>query len=144
MPGTSPFANASILLLDSDPLTRSILHETLERAGYLVLAVGGVGAAVDRLKRMRPDLLIVRPYINSMSGYMAARYLRTWCQGLPVLIVDGFLDYDRVDAENELEDLHIFPKPFVRDELLGKVRDVLQKAHERTSGTRIGGRVGAK
>lgn len=139
MPGTSPFANASILLLDSDPLTRSILHETLERAGYVVVSVGGVGGAVDRLKRMRPDLLIVRPYINSMSGYMAARYLRTWCQGLPVLIVDGFLDDERIDAENELEDFHAFPKPFLRDELLGKVRDILQKVHERASGTQSAG-----
>jgi DNA-binding response OmpR family regulator len=140
MPGTSPFANASILLLDSDPLTRTIFHETLERAGYVVVSVGGVGAAVDRLKQMRPDLLIVRAYINSMSGNMAARYLRTWRQGLPVLIVDGFPDDERIDAENELEDFHTFPKPFVRDELLGKVREALHKAHERTSDTGIDGR----
>ena len=36
--------------------------------------VGDLGAAVDRLKRMRPDLLIVRPYINSMPGHMAAAF----------------------------------------------------------------------
>ncbi len=128
---TDTFANASILLLDSDPLMRTVLHETLERARYLVVAVGGVGAAVDRLKRMRPDLLIIRPYINGMPGYMAARYLRTWCQGLPVLIVDGFLDDERIDVQNEVEDFYTFPKPFARDELLGKVRDVLHKVHER-------------
>src|ERR1700683_2932839 len=103
---TEPFANASILLLDSDPLTRTILHETLARPGCRVVAAGGLGEAVDRLKRMRPELLIVRPYINSMPGYVAARHLRTWRQGLPVLIVDGFPDDERLHAQSELEDFY--------------------------------------
>jgi DNA-binding NtrC family response regulator len=124
-------ANASIVLLASEPLVRTILHETLERAGYVVVAVDGVGAAVDRLKQMRPDLLIVRPYVNSMTGHMAAHYLRTWTPGLPVLIVDGFLDDERIHDHNALKDFHIFPKPFARDELLDKVKDVLRIAHEK-------------
>jgi DNA-binding response OmpR family regulator len=128
---TDTFANASILLLDSDPLTRAIIHETLERAGFLVVAVGGLGEAVDRLRRMRPDLLIVRPYINSMPGYIAARHLRTRSQGLPVLIVDGFPDDERLHVQSELEDFHTFPKPFAPEELLGKVRDVLHNVRER-------------
>jgi DNA-binding response OmpR family regulator len=129
MTDTSP-ANESILLLVSDPLMRTVLREALEHAGYLVVAVDGVGAAVDRLKRMRPDLLIVRPYINSMPGSMAAQYLRTWCPGLPVLIVDGFLDDERIHVQNATEDFHTFPKPFARDDLLGKVREVLRNARE--------------
>src|ERR1019366_3170351 len=43
---TDKLTNSSILLLDSDPLTRTILHETLEHAGYLVVAVDDLGAAV--------------------------------------------------------------------------------------------------
>lgn len=122
-------ANATILLLISDPLMRTILHETLERAGYLVVTAGDVGAAVDRLKEMRPDLLIIRPYINSMPGYMAAHYLRSRCPGLPVLIVAGFMDDQRIRDQNALKDYYVFPKPFGRDELLGNVRDVLRTVH---------------
>ena len=85
-------ATATVLLLDSDRLMRTVLHETLERAGYLVVNAGNLGAAVDRVKRMRPDLLIVRPYINSMPGETAAQYLRAECPGLAVLIVEGFID----------------------------------------------------
>jgi DNA-binding response OmpR family regulator len=118
--------NASILLLDSDPLTRTILHETLERGGYLVVAVDGLGAAVDRLKMMRPDLLIVRPYIGTMPGRMAAQYLRTLYSGLAVLSVDGCIDDERIHVQNTVHKFHMFPKPFAPVELLGKVREILR------------------
>jgi len=121
--------SATILVLASDPLMGTILHETLERAGYMVVSVDNVGAAVDRLQRMRPDLLIVRPHVNSMPGHMAARYLRTRCPGLPVLMVGGFIDDDRVRVRDEIGEFHTFPKPFSADELLRAVRDVLHIAH---------------
>ena len=53
----------TILLLVSDPVVRSILKETLECAGYIVLAAGDLGTAVDRLKECTPDLLITRTYV---------------------------------------------------------------------------------
>jgi DNA-binding response OmpR family regulator len=118
-------ATATVLLLDSDPLMRTILHETLERAGYLVVNAGNLGAAVDRVKRMRPDLLIVRPYINSMQGGMAAQYLRAECPGLAVLIVDGFIDDERIHVQNSVHNFHMFPKPFAPAELLAKVKDIV-------------------
>jgi CheY-like chemotaxis protein len=128
MPNTSP-RKCAILIVDSDPLTRGVLHETLQRAGHEVMSAADVGAAVDRLKMSDPDLLIVRPYISSMSGAMAAKYLRTRCPGLPVLIVGGYIEDDRVRVPSEVHDFHVFPKPFGSDELLKKVTEVLHAVH---------------
>jgi DNA-binding response OmpR family regulator len=124
-------APATILLLASDPLMRTILHETLERSGYLVVSVADVGVAVDRIKQMRPDLLVIRPYINGMSGHKAADYLRSRCAGLPVLIVGGFMDDERVRVQNAIEDFYVFPTPFAPSDLLGNVRNVLDAIHEK-------------
>jgi CheY-like chemotaxis protein len=110
--------------MDSEPLTRTILHETLERAGHLVVSVSDLGAAVDRLKRMRPDLLIVRPYINSMPGHMAAQHLRVSCPGLLVLVVDGSIDDERIHVRNAVHKIEAFPQPFARADLLEKVKDL--------------------
>jgi CheY-like chemotaxis protein len=115
---------ATILLLDSEPLTRTILHETLERAGYLVVSVGDLGAGVDRLRRMHPDLLIVRPYINSMPGHMAAQHLRVSAPGLPVLVIDGYIDDERIHVRNAVHKIETFPAPFARGDLLEKVKDL--------------------
>lgn len=124
-------ANSTILLLVSDPLMRTIFDETLQRAGYLVVAAGDVGSAVDRLKEMRPDLLIIRPYISSMPGHMAADYLRTKCPGLPVMIVAGLMDDDRIHIQNAVEDFYVFPKPFPPSDFLDKVKEVLQLGHRK-------------
>ena len=66
---SNPFlSRTTILLLVSESLMRDLLCEVLENAGYVVVVTGDLGKAVDRLREMRPDLLITRPYINSMAG----------------------------------------------------------------------------
>ena len=112
--------DAILLLLDSASVMRDALRDLFQSAGYLV------GAAVDRLGEIKPDLLITRPYINSMPGEMAANYLRSKRPGLPVLIVGGFMDDDRVRVQNAIAEFHTFPKPFSREELLAELRDVLE------------------
>jgi DNA-binding NtrC family response regulator len=123
--------HATILLLDSDPLMRSVLHDVLQGAGYLVMKAADLGAAVDRLAEARPDLLITRPYINSMPGRVAADYLRSRRPGLPVLIVAGFMNEDRLNVQNAVENFYTFPKPFTHDDLLAKVSEVLSHVRER-------------
>jgi CheY-like chemotaxis protein len=118
-------AEAIILLLDSDPVMRAVLRDALESAGYLVVAAGDLGAAVDRLREMRPDVLITRPYINSMPGHMAAEYLRTKRPGLTVMIIGGFMDDDRIRDQDALGLFHVFPKPFTRGDFLSNVKEVL-------------------
>ena len=119
-------SDVTILLLDSDSVTRAALHDAFQSAGYLVVTAGDLGEAVDRLDEIRPDLLITRPYINSMPGRIAANYLRSKHPGLPVLIVAGFVDDDRLNVQDAIGEFYTFPKPFSRDELLTNVRDVLQ------------------
>jgi len=81
--------NRTILLLISDSLVRSVIGETLERAGYLIFPTGDVGSATDWLKRCSPDLLIARPFVSGMTGYEASKYLRGKHPGLLVLILGG-------------------------------------------------------
>jgi CheY-like chemotaxis protein len=66
----SPETNATILLLGSEPVVRSVMKEALERAGYIVLATGDLGAAVDRLTAVDIDLLITHPYIDNIPGHL--------------------------------------------------------------------------
>jgi DNA-binding NtrC family response regulator len=116
----------TILLLDSDRDSRATLRDALESAGYLVVSGADLGEALDRLADTPPDLLVIRPYINSMPGRVAADYLRTKQHGLPVLLVAGFLKDDRTNVQTALEDFETFPAPFSGAELVVKVRDILK------------------
>jgi DNA-binding response OmpR family regulator len=118
--------DATILLLESEPAMRAALHDALESAGYLVITAGDLGEAVDRLAETPPDLLITNPYVANMPGRVAADYLRTKQHGLPVLLVAGFLEDDRIEIQNSVDAFYTFPQPFRRDELIARVKEVLQ------------------
>jgi DNA-binding response OmpR family regulator len=117
----------TILLLVSDPVVRSILKETLGHAGYLVLAAGDLGQAVDRLKECTPDLLITRTYVEGLPGHDAARYLRTKRLGMRVLILGGLLDDERLRDREALQGFAVFPPPYKADALLQEVKTLLSK-----------------
>lgn len=120
---------ATILLLTSDPEVRSVMQDLLERENYLVVAEGSLGGAIDRLKDLQPDLLIIRPYISSMPGHDAAIYLRTKRPGIPVLMFSGLLDDDRLNHRNKLEAFFVFPPPVAPERLVAEVRRVLRGAN---------------
>lgn len=117
----------TILLLVSDPVVRTVLEETLERAGYMVLVAGDLGQAVDRIKESPPDLLIVRGHIQNLPGHDAAIYLRNKCLVMKVLILGGLLDDLRLRNREERQGFEIFPTPYPAAEFLRKVTEVLSK-----------------
>jgi len=128
--------NVSILLVASDPLVRKVIADALDREGYVVVEAGDLGVAVDRLKEFPPDLLIVRPYLESISGHDAALYLRKLRPGLPVLLLGGMPDDSAIQDREFVQGFEIFPKPFPPSEMLEKVKDVLLKHPRRNVASR--------
>jgi DNA-binding NtrC family response regulator len=120
---------ATILLVDSDPVMRAVFRDALQAPGYLILEAGNLGVAVDRLDEAQPDLLIIRPYISGMPGRTAANYLQSRQHGLPVLIVGGFVEDERLINKSTIEEFFTFPQAFSRSALLAKVKDVLAQVN---------------
>jgi CheY-like chemotaxis protein len=124
MPAKPPM-ETTILLLISEPLVRQVTREVLERAGYEVMSTGDLGTAVDRLQDCKADLLMIAPYVETITGHDAAKYLQGRCPGLRILMVAGLLADDRLQNRAVLEKVEIFPKPFTEAELLQEVKLVL-------------------
>lgn len=121
-------SKGTMLLLCSDSEISAVLQDTLEGADYVVLPASDLGSAVERLKEATPDLLIVRPHLEIISGHEAALYLRTKCNGLRVLMVAGLPDDERITYRESLQFVEVFPKPFTSAEFLEKVASVLAPA----------------
>jgi DNA-binding response OmpR family regulator len=126
-------SKGTVLLLCSDTDVLHILQHVLEDGGYVVLPAKNLGSAVDQLADCKPNLLVVRPYLESISGHQAALYLRTRCSGLPVLMLAGMPDDDRVINRESLRGIELFPKPFSLAEFLDKVAAMLAPVHEETT-----------
>jgi DNA-binding response OmpR family regulator len=116
---------ATILLMSSDQVVLQVLKEVLESQGYVVLPAADLAGGVDWLSRTSPDLLIIRPYLRGIAGHDATLYLRVKSPGMRVLMVDGFLQDDRLRYRSSLHTIEVFPPPFTAADFIKKVSDVL-------------------
>src|SRR5271156_5473625 len=98
---TKPPMDWTILLLISEPLVRLVIQELLEKAGYVVMATGDLGTAVERMTEATPDLLMISPYIETITGDQAGKYLRTKALGMRILMLAGLLADDRIQDRAE-------------------------------------------
>jgi DNA-binding NtrC family response regulator len=130
---TKRFDKNAILLLGSEPVVRSVMKETRENAGYVVMATGSLGTAVDMLADVKFGLLIIPPYIDNIAGHEAAKYLRARNPLMGVLVVAGLMDDDRIRYRAKLEGFEIFPPPFTAAQLLARVDEVLKMAEQRAT-----------
>jgi DNA-binding response OmpR family regulator len=115
----------TILVVDDESAVRHLCAKALTRAGYRVHeACSGPDAlrVFDECGETI-DLLLTDMRMPHMSGSELARLLRLRRDTLKLLCVSGFPGV--VDPEPVMDFLF---KPFSRDELLGKIREILQRS----------------
>jgi len=117
-----------ILLLASDVLIRKSLCVALESVGCTVLSAEDIDQAERMIENFKPDLIMVRPYTENMSGYDAAVLLRRKRPGIPVLMVAGVPEDIALENRAAIGRMEIFPKPFKTAELIDKMREMLGEA----------------
>jgi len=125
-----PVGSETILLVEDEEAVRRLTHDVLEASGYTVLdACDGVEARHLCVKHEDPiHLLLTDVVMLGPSGREVAEDLAPLRPDMKVLYMSGYLD-DAIGYHGVLdEDLPFLPKPFTRQALLGKVREVLDTA----------------
>ena len=123
MPET-PNPLETILLVEDEPAVRQLFAQALSRAGYKVLEARNGQEAMKVFDEHgdRIDLLLTDLRMPYMGGAELAHQLRGRRRTLKLLCISGYpgaLDQD-VGAD-------FLAKPFSRDELLKKIREVLDR-----------------
>src|SRR4051795_2905120 len=80
---------AKIIVVDSEPVVRSVIKAILEREGYEVTSLEDPKTAVDVIKKTPPELIITNVTLPGISGHDAMRLFKEYCPGIPVLMVSG-------------------------------------------------------
>jgi DNA-binding response OmpR family regulator len=114
----------TILLLVSD-VALSVLQSFLESRGYEVLPATDLGMAVKWLRDTRPDLLLIRPQLDTIPGDDAARYLRKKVPGMRVLMVGGIPEEMALAARFSVDHIEIFPRPFPLEDMLQAIERLI-------------------
>ena len=110
---------------------RAIARETLERAGYRVLAAADGSAALS-LASAHPgaiDLLLTDVIMPGMNGRELAATLTRRRPGIRVLFASGYTDNVLAGQDALAPGVTLLDKPFTPADLAAKVRDVLAGAN---------------
>jgi DNA-binding NarL/FixJ family response regulator len=121
-------ARQVVLVVDDDAGVRSLLHDTLERAGFAVLEAADGEAALAEVDERLPHLALVDVVLPRMTGYELYELLRERLgDELPIIFLSGSRTdrYDRIAGLMLGADDYIV-KPFDPDELVARVRRSLR------------------
>ena len=118
----------TVLLVEDEELVRTLVKETLVRAGYKVLD------ASDPLEARRLSdgyqeqihLLITDVVMPRLSGRELAEELRAKRSGMKVLYMSGYTDTAIVNSGILHQEVAFLQKPFTPGMLTDKVREVLE------------------
>lgn len=114
----------SILLVEDEPAVRQLFAQALTRAGYQVYEARNGQEAMKVFDQHGEtiDLLLTDMRMPYMGGAELAHHLRGRRRTLKLLCVSGYPG--SLDADLAMDFL---AKPFSRDDLLKKVREVLDR-----------------
>lgn len=121
-------ANASILIVEDDLISRKILCETLSQMKYDVhTAKNGIEALVN-LGGKKYDLLLLDVMMPGLSGYELLRRIRLKLspEELPVILVTAKSQLDDIHAGFKAGANDYIIKPFSMDELSLRVENMLK------------------
>lgn len=110
----------TILLVDDEPLVRSVFRRTLARNGATVFEAATVAAARELLVERSYDLVISDYRMPGATGADLIAWIRPQWPRLPIMILSGFPE----EAGDVAADL-ILSKPLGQDALLEAVLGVL-------------------
>ncbi len=119
----------TILLCEDDEAVRELIAQSLGGAGYQVIhANNGEEGLKASEKHSGPiDLLITDVVMPDINGRLLAQRLRTKRPDLPTLFISGYTANVIVHHGVLDRDVQFLEKPFTRQQLLEKVRNVLDQ-----------------
>ncbi len=117
----------TILLVEDDELVRDLAQRLLVSLGYSVLTAAGAREAEAICRRHKGvlHLILSDVVMPQVSGHAMVRKLRTLRQDFKVLYMSGFTEDAIVHHGVVRQDVNFLAKPFTRETLGIKVRDVL-------------------
>jgi AmiR/NasT family two-component response regulator len=129
MPTASP-ARPRVVIAEDEAIIRLDLHETLVAQGYDVVGEAGRGdEAVELVRTLRPDLVILDVKMPGLDGLSAARLIAAE-RLAAVLVLTAFSQRELVTEARDAGALAYLVKPFQEKDLVPAIEVALARHAE--------------
>ena len=125
---TRLIVTASILVVDDDPVVRSLMRATLERDGFTVIEARDGVEACRLYEEHHPDLLLVDLVMPHMDGFELCRVLRGRAESayVPIVVATSLDDVPSIARAYDAGATDFIPKPLNWLVLNHRVRYILR------------------
>lgn len=117
-----------ILVIEDDDSFRNVLIQMLEKAGYEVLSADNGNQALVHCRTESPDLVLTDIIMPDKEGLETIQELLNQCPNLKIIAMSGggrFGPNSYLPMAAKLGAKRTLQKPFMREELLSTISDVL-------------------
>jgi two-component system, OmpR family, response regulator len=123
----TPAPERRILVVDDEPNLLDAVRMYLEMEGFIVLSATRGAEALNKVRELLPDLVILDVMMPEMDGFEVCRRIRA-TSSVPVLMLTarGELSDRVVGLELGADDY--LPKPFEPRELAARLQTILRRA----------------
>ncbi|OGP94539.1 MAG: hypothetical protein A2157_01030 [Deltaproteobacteria bacterium RBG_16_47_11] len=122
-----------ILVVDDDAIVIKSCRRILEAEGFEVTTVPGADEALEKIKYVEFDLLLMDVKMPKHDGIFLMREIKKNWPDVPIIVMSGYPTPETIADVLKLGATQFIAKPFRPDELTKIVRQVLQKAIKKDS-----------
>ncbi|HJW15579.1 MAG TPA: GAF domain-containing protein, partial [Flavisolibacter sp.] len=122
--------NATILIVDDEEAIRSLLHQELSEAGYLIEEALNGKDALEKIRVNKPDLIILDVMMPEMNGFDLAAILKNDPQTMDIPIIVLSIVQDKARGYRIGVDRYL-TKPIDTAQLFTEVGNLLEQGKSR-------------
>jgi len=121
---------AKILVIDDDRMIRKVIEKSLASLGYDVVTAESGEDGLNRIKAIKPDVVITDKVMPGIDGFEVTRQLRRQPEftHIPILVLTGDQDLEDKLAAFEAGADDYLSKPFERAELAARLTALLRRS----------------
>ncbi|MCP5097354.1 MAG: response regulator [Chloroflexi bacterium] len=118
----------SVLIVDDEPMARTLLRLMLVRAGFHVSEAEDGYDALEKVQLNRPDVILLDVMMPGMDGFTVCATLRNDAETarLPIIMLSAKTDLDSINQGLRVGATKYLMKPISPEDLTRHVQDVLE------------------
>ena len=122
----------SVLIVDDEPMARTLLRLMLVRAGFNVSEAENGFDALEKIEGSQPDLILLDVMMPGMDGFTVCSQVRVkdGYSELPIIMLSAKTDIDSINRGLAAGATKYLTKPISPEELTKHVREVLKSNSE--------------